>query len=327
MFGGVEGHGTCIVENGPEGTGGLQLFAHLFEGLGHGVGIQQVILIELVEELQAFHIGAAFGKTVIIFTVGGVDVADTQLIIAVISSGKGLHIHYHAAVPIGPDRNGICFVAVFIGGADGLHLLEYFQQAVQVLHGRIAQFFIQIPAQVPGVEEGLVSAFCGCHVETKAVNLVISVILAVGLQGSSVIFGNVGGPGLHQVIFFPIQQHALVHSVLIIFAVGTPDNDITQIAAFHASFIGAVRVGNDVDLHVEFVFQQRGAPAALHAGIVRQLAVNGEGDGAVFPGEDVKNAFRKSGAGAKEHDNGHHKRQNTGAFFHGENSFQNVVTY
>ena len=51
MLLGVENHGGSVIEDAPVHAAVLHLGAHLIVGLGHGVGIQKIRAVELIEEL------------------------------------------------------------------------------------------------------------------------------------------------------------------------------------------------------------------------------------------------------------------------------------
>ena len=308
----VERHGPGIVEDGPERAGVLQFLAHLVIGVAGGVGIQQAGAVELVEEPQAFHIDAVVVQAGKEFAVLRVVVSEAQLVIAVEGRAQRLHIHDHVAVPVRPGAQRVGLVADLVRRADFLHGDEQVDQVVQGRHFRISQFLVQVPAHVPGIEEGLVAVRAEGDVEAEAVDLSVPADLPVAFQGVRIVFHDIRGVGFAQVKLLPVEQHALGDRVLVVVAVGAPDDDIAQVAGFHPRGVGTVLLRDDVDLNTELVPQQCGAPALLDAGKVGQLAVNVQPDDALFRFRFFRQARRSCQQHCQAH---HHRNQFPHCFF------------
>ncbi len=275
---GVVAQGTGIVEDAPEGAAVLDLFDHRVVGVHHGVGVQQALAEERVIELHHPQVGSVGHQRVKILPGFRVVEPDAQFVIAVVGRGRGLDIHDHIPVPVGPEGDGVGFVAVVIRRADRLHLLKHLHQALQVLDLRVAQLLVQVPAQVPGVEKGLMVQRGGGDVVPEAVDVPAGQ-LAVLLQRGAHVLQDVGAVFRQQVLVFPVKEHSELHRLQVFLPVRAPDDDVAQVAGLHARLEHALVVRNDVDPDVEPVLQDFREPARQFAVPVGELAVAGQRDG------------------------------------------------
>ena len=242
------------------------------------VRIQQPKAVQFVEESQHLNIHAVRLQAALEFAGFCTDQAQFKLIPAVIGRCQGLHIHDHVAVPVRPDGNGISFIAVLVRGADLLHLHKQIRQVIQVLHSRETQLLVQIPADVPGVEEVLMAARFQRYIVAKAMDLSVAALGPVGFQCRFVILPDIWCVFLREPVLLPVQEKSLGNRILVLVAIRAPDYDVAEVAALHAGSVGTVRIRNDVDPDIVFVQQQVRAPMALKPGIVCQLAVDVQGD-------------------------------------------------
>ena len=263
----VVDHGGGIVEDAPEHAAVLDFLAHFVVGLRHGVRVKQAGAIELVEEAQHLDVRAVFVQRIVEFAIRGVVQTEAEFVIAIVRRRQRLDVHDHVAVPVRPEGRRIRLVAQLVRGADFLHLFEDRKQVIQILDFRVAELRIQIPAQIPGVHEGLMALTGGRHVHTEAVQIVIIFgHQTIGRQRILIVRPDVGRIRLRKVVLVPLQQQAILNRLLVVFAVRAPDNNVAEVAGLRAGLVSAILIGDDDQFNVEQILHQRSAPASLTAG-------------------------------------------------------------
>lgn len=121
----------------------------------------------------------------------------------------------------------------------------------------------------------------GRHVHAEAVQIVaVFGHQTVGRQRILIVRPNVGRIRLRKVVLVPLQQQTVLDCLLIVLAIRAPDDDVAEVAGLRAGLVCTILIGDDDQFDVEQILHQRSAPAGLTAGVVRQLAVNFNLDGA-----------------------------------------------
>ena len=255
VLGGVVEVAAGIVKDREQAVALLHLGHHLVVGLGHGVRVHQAPLIELVEEFQRVEIGSVLLQTgVELASLAVVQThADAVAVIAVVGAGQALDVHDHLAVPVGPDAHRVGGPAIVASGAEFLHLAQYVGEVVQVFDLGVAQLLIEVPTDAPVVDEGVVLALLVGDPVADAVDLAVGVDGLVGGDSVREVAGDVVTIGGEEILLVPVEEQALVHGGGVLLAVAAPDDDVAQVFALHTGLIGAVGVGDDGQLDVEFV--------------------------------------------------------------------------
>ena len=159
---------------------------------------------------------------------------ESHFVIAPVAGSKCLDVHYHVAVPVGPEGHCICLVAVLVLGADLLHAYEQVVEIVHIVKLGISQLLVKIPAEIHGVEECFMILGRSCNVVAEAEELVACaegiIELHIVLDSVGHILLDVGAVVGEDIVLVPVEEEAALCSSLVVIAVGTEDNDVSQIA-------------------------------------------------------------------------------------------------
>ena len=252
------------VENVPESCSVLIIFWHTIVFLCHWVWVYKSFLIKLVDELECVHIRSVWIKTVIELSCVRIIKTKIKLIITKVSCCKRLYIHNHVSIPVVEKRNTVSWISIIICRTSFLHLYKHINQIVQIFYFRLADFFIKVKTQIPGIEEAF-NILCWCrNTVSKAVKLFVRRIhKLIFLQSHFHICVDVRTPGWKELVCFPVKEHSFFTSLTVFVGVIAPNNNVAKVSCFHTCLISTACFRNDVKLYVKLFQHYICEPACL----------------------------------------------------------------